>query len=242
MMKYTSHKTKKERGIARKRGLLLVVSSLVIVLSAVMLMNLEKPSSAKAASRTVPIAQPSEPVTGVPAPAPAVDIKAKGVSISEADLSVLSTRNLVIPVEGVSASQLRDSFYDARSEGRVHQALDIMAARDTPVLAADDGAVMKLYQSVRGGTMIYQSDPSGLFVFYYAHLSRYADGILEGKQLKRGDVIAYVGDTGNAGPGNFHLHFGISRMSGRGKWSGGEPIDPYPLLAQKPGSQSIIGK
>lgn len=241
-MKYTSHKTKKERGIARKRALLLVASSLAIVLSAVMLMNLEKPSSAKATLKTVPIAQPSNPDIRVPAAPPAVDIKAKGISVSEGDLIVLNTKNLVIPVEGVSASQLRDSFHDARSEGRVHQALDIMAPRDTPVLAANDGAVMKLYQSVRGGTMIYQSDPSGLFVFCYAHLSRYADGILEGKRVKKGDVIAYVGDTGNAGPGNFHLHFGISRMSGPGKWSGGEPIDPYPLLVQKPGSQTITGK
>jgi murein DD-endopeptidase MepM/ murein hydrolase activator NlpD len=106
-----------------------------------------------------------------------------------------------------------------------------MAPRDTPVLAAADGAVMKLHQSERGGTMLYQSDPTGVYVFYYGHLSRYADGISEGQKLRRGEVIAYVGDTGNAGIGNFHLHFGVSRMTSAGRWYGGEPINPYPLLS-----------
>lgn len=115
----------------------------------------------------------------------------------------------------------------------MHEALDIMAPRDTPVLAALDGAVMKLHWSDRGGIMLYQSDPSGSYVFYYGHLSRYADGISEGKKLKRGDLIAYVGDTGNAGAGNFHLHFGISKMTAAGRWYGGEAINPYPLLQGK---------
>ena len=108
-----------------------------------------------------------------------------------------------------------------------------MAPMDTPVLATDDGKVLKLYQSDRGGIMLYQSDPSGNYVYYYGHLSRYADGLFDGKQVKRGEVIGYVGDTGNAGAGNYHLHFGISKMRAPGKWSGGEPINPYPLLARK---------
>ena len=123
----------------------------------------------------------------------------------------------------------------------MHEALDIMAPRDTPVLAASDGTVMKLRQSERGGTMLYQSDPSGEYVFFYGHLSRYADGVSEGTKLKRGDVIAYVGDTGNAGPGNFHLHFGISKIAAAGKWYGGEPINPYPLLKSNP-SATVGGK
>jgi murein DD-endopeptidase MepM/ murein hydrolase activator NlpD len=142
-------------------------------------------------------------------------------------------RSLLVPVAGVTISRLRDSFLDGRSEGRTHQALDIMAPLDTPVLATDDGKVMKLHQSDKGGIMIYQSDPSGNYVYYYGHLSRYAGGLFDGKQVKRGEIIGYVGDTGNAGAGNYHLHFGISKMRAPGKWSGGAPINPYPLLARK---------
>ncbi|HSB08060.1 MAG TPA: M23 family metallopeptidase [Blastocatellia bacterium] len=241
-MKHTSHRTKKERNAARKQALGLIAACLLIVFSAVALMNLETPSSAHGASSAMPVAATSKAETAAPAHPPAEDIKAKVVSINDADLSILSTRKLLIPVEGIPASQLRDSFYDGRSEGRIHQALDIMAPQNAPVLATADGVVVKLYQSARGGTMLYQSDPSGLFVYYYAHLSRYADGISEGRQLRRGDVIAFVGDTGNAGPGNFHLHFGISRMSAPGRWSGGEPIDPYPLLVHSSGTESITGR
>ena len=149
---------------------------------------------------------------------------------TEADLKYLRVKELLIPVEGVKAGQLRDSYYDGRSEGRTHEALDIMAAQDTPVLATADGTVVKLFQSDKGGITLYQLDQSGLYYFYYAHLSRYADGIHEGKPLRRGEVIGYVGDTGNAGAGNFHLHFGIQKPKAPGKWSGGFPINPYPLL------------
>jgi murein DD-endopeptidase MepM/ murein hydrolase activator NlpD len=138
--------------------------------------------------------------------------------------------NLLIPVEGVAASQLRDSFNDPRSEGRVHRALDIMSNAGTPVLATTDGVVRKLHTSQRGGITLYQLDSSGSYIYCYAHLERYADNVHEGKAVKRGEVIAYVGDTGNAGPGNYHLHFGISTVPAPGKWSGGEPINPYPLL------------
>jgi peptidoglycan LD-endopeptidase LytH len=124
---------------------------------------------------------------------------------------------------------LRDTFYSGRSEGRIHQALDIMAAQGTAVLASADGRV-RLFSSDRGGTMIYVTDSSALYVYYYGHLQGYADGMYEGKQVVRGEVIGYVGDTGNAGAGNFHLHFGIAKVTAPGKWSGGEPINPYPLL------------
>lgn len=221
-------KTAKERAVARNRALILAASCLCIILSAVLLMNLETPrgpitgynSVLAGSSRSIPLSM-KEPVIPIPPEAG---------TVSDADVDALRIRNLLIPVEGVTASQLHDSFYSTRSEGRIHQALDIMAARDTPVVATDDGRVMKLHQSDRGGIMVYQSDPSGIYVYYYGHLSHYADGLFEGKRLKRGEVIAYVGDTGNAGVGNYHLHFGISKMSAPGKWSGGEPINPYPLL------------
>jgi murein DD-endopeptidase MepM/ murein hydrolase activator NlpD len=153
-------------------------------------------------------------------------------TITQADLDFLATRNLLVPVEGVKANQLRDTFNQARSEGRQHDAIDIMAPQGQSVLATTDGTVLKLFQSDRGGITLYQLDPSGRYVYYYAHLARYADGIGEGKQVRRGDVIAYVGDTGNAGPGNFHLHFAISKISSPRQWSGGDPINPYPLLAR----------
>jgi murein DD-endopeptidase MepM/ murein hydrolase activator NlpD len=145
-------------------------------------------------------------------------------------LDYLIARNLLIPVEGVIAKQLHDSFFDSRSEGRVHQAIDIMSQCGTPVRAAAEGVVTRLHNSDKGGISLYQTDSSRSFVYFYGHLQRYADGICEGKQLKRGEVIAFVGDTGNAGAGNCHLHFGISKPPALGKWSGGEAINPYPLL------------
>lgn len=155
------------------------------------------------------------------------------ILITEADTTALKLKNLLLPVEGVTPNQLRDSFFDGRSEGRQHQALDIMAAGGTPVVAVADGKVARLFQSQKGGITLYQLDSSGLYYYYYAHLQRYADGVVEGKELKRGDVLGYVGDTGNAGPGNYHLHFAITKPSAPGHWSGGAPINPYPLLANK---------
>jgi len=191
------------------------------------------PATAPEVAPTVSPA-PAEPPPVAPTPPPTAAPPPAGYgAVGEGDLISLKMKNLLIPVASVSASQLRDCFNDGRSEGRQHQALDIMASQGTPVLAVADGAVAKLFQSDKGGITLYQLDSSGLYYFYYAHLLRYADGIAEGKQLKRGEVIGYVGDTGNAGPGNFHLHFAISKPSAPGKWSGGEPINPYPLLAGK---------
>src|SRR5678816_2285919 len=167
------------------------------------------PAKSVSLARTVPgqpaAVSPSSPTVGT------------AVCASPEDVIELSARNLMIPVAGIGAGQLRDSFYDARSEGRIHKALDIMAPRDTAVVATDDGLVMKLHQSDRGGVMLYQCDPSRRYVYYYGHLTRYADGISEGKAVRRGEVIAFVGDTGNAGPGNCHLHFGISKIT-NGRW------------------------
>jgi murein DD-endopeptidase MepM/ murein hydrolase activator NlpD len=138
--------------------------------------------------------------------------------------------NLVVPVAGVRPEQLLDTFDDARSEGRVHDAIDIMAAAETPVLAAADGKIIKLFQSERGGTTIYQLSADQQLIFYYAHLSRYADGLAEGNTVKQGQVIAYVGDTGNAGPGNYHLHFSIAVVADPKRYWEGTNINPYPLL------------
>ena len=138
--------------------------------------------------------------------------------------------NLIIPVAGVRPDQLIDTFDDARSEGRVHDAIDIMAAAETPVIAAADGKIIKLFHSEKGGTTIYQLSANQDLVFYYAHLSRYADGLVEGDVVKQGEVIAYVGDTGNAGPGNYHLHFSIAAVSDPKRYWEGTNINPYTLL------------
>ena len=166
------------------------------------------------------------PPDGAPAPG-------RTTTVTDADLDYIAARNLLIPVAGVTASQLRDTFNQARSEGRQHDAIDIMAPRGTPVLAATDGKVIKLFQSDRGGVTLYELDPSGRYVYYYAHLMGYAEGVAEGTQLRRGDVIAYVGDTGNAGAEKFHLHFAISKRTSPRQWSGGDPINPYPLLVRR---------
>jgi murein DD-endopeptidase MepM/ murein hydrolase activator NlpD len=139
---------------------------------------------------------------------------------------------LIIPVADVRPEQLIDTFTQSRSEGRTHDAIDIMAPAETPVLAAADGQIQKLSQSERGGTTLYQLSADQKLIFYYAHLARYADGLSEGKQVRQGDVIAYVGDTGNAGPGNYHLHFSIATVSDPKRYWEGTNINPYPLLRE----------
>lgn len=139
---------------------------------------------------------------------------------------------IIIPVAGVRPDQLIDTFSASRSEGRTHDAIDIMAAAETPVLAASDGQIQKLFQSERGGITIYQLTADQKLIFYYAHLARYADGLTEGKQVRQGEVIAYVGDTGNAGAGNYHLHFSVAVVSDPKRYWEGTNINPYPLLRE----------
>jgi murein DD-endopeptidase MepM/ murein hydrolase activator NlpD len=137
---------------------------------------------------------------------------------------------LLLPVQGLSRTDLHDTFTDARSEGRVHDAIDIMATAGTPVLAVADGTVEKLFDSKRGGLTIYQFEPSGRYAYYYAHLQRYADGLAEKQAIKRGQVIGYVGSTGNANPAAPHLHFAIFRLGPERRWWEGEALNPYPVL------------
>lgn len=142
---------------------------------------------------------------------------------------------LLLPVQGIAPSQLQDTFTDARSEGRVHDAIDIMATAGTPVLAVADGHVEKLFDSKRGGLTLYQFEPSGRWCYYYAHLQRYADGLAEKQTLKRGDVIGYVGSTGNANPEAPHLHFEVHALGPEKQWWKGESLNPYPLLKKGDG-------
>jgi murein DD-endopeptidase MepM/ murein hydrolase activator NlpD len=139
-------------------------------------------------------------------------------------------RPMIIPVAGVAPSAMRDMFNDVRGNRR-HEAIDIMAPRGTPVIAADDGTVKKLFTSVPGGLTVYEFDPDQRYCYYYAHLDAYAAGLHEGQQLHRGEVLGYVGTTGNAPPGAPHLHFALIRLDPDKRWWKGTYVNPYPLLA-----------
>jgi peptidoglycan LD-endopeptidase LytH len=144
------------------------------------------------------------------------------------ELSALAA-TLTIPVAGVRAEDLLDTFNEARGQRR-HDALDIPAPRGTPVVAATDGRVLRLFTSERGGLMIYTADASERFVLMYAHLDSYAGGLTDSTRLRRGQVIGYVGTTGNAPPNVPHLHFAIARSTNVSRWWEGTPVDPLPLF------------
>jgi murein DD-endopeptidase MepM/ murein hydrolase activator NlpD len=137
---------------------------------------------------------------------------------------------VLIPVEGVRAAQLTDTFTQARSGGRRHDAIDILAARGTPVLAAVDGTIRKLFLSRAGGITIYEFDAQQRRVYYYAHLDRYGDDVQEGMPVRRGQVIGYVGTTGNAPANTPHLHFAVEDLPATKEWWKGSAVNPYPLL------------
>lgn len=193
---------------------------------------------------------PLDPLTGQPAtPAsPPAAAAAPGVPVQQASLPELAVPAVVspavgalmdvplpegrlqVPVAGVGVEQLSDTFGQARGSERRHEALDILAPKGTPVLAASDGKLVKLFTSKPGGLTLYQFDPDEKVSYYYAHLDRYATGLEEGRQLKRGDVIGYVGSSGNADPAAPHLHFAVFELGPEKNWWEGRALNPYPLL------------
>jgi len=155
-------------------------------------------------------------------------------TVAVAEGLVVGPAGLAIPVRGVKAKDLVDTFTAARAGGRAHDAIDIMAPEGTPVLAATAGTVEKLFFSDGGGgNTIYVRSPDRKWSYYYAHLRNYAPGLKEGQQVKQGQVIGFVGHTGNASPDGPHLHFAINRMASGQRWWNGDAINPYPLLAGK---------
>lgn len=156
-----------------------------------------------------------------------------GPPVTVAEGVVVGPSGLAIPVAGVKSDQLVDTYTQARAGGqRTHDAIDIMAAEGTPVVAAAPGRIEKLFFSNSGGgvTAYVRSDDQR-WIYYYAHLQGYAPGLAEGQQVKRGQPIGRVGYTGNANPEGPHLHFAIMRMNPGEKWYQGAAINPYPLLA-----------
>jgi murein DD-endopeptidase MepM/ murein hydrolase activator NlpD len=160
-------------------------------------------------------------------PAPAADRTPSNAHLLPEQ--ALAAKGLIVPVQGVDLARVRDSYTAARG-GRTHDAVDIMAPRGTKVVAADAGTILRLRQNEAGGITIYQLDPDERFVYYYAHLDGYLEGLTEGMKVQQGDVLGYVGTTGNA-PSNLpHLHFQVMLYRGRGQYWGGEPINPHPYL------------
>ena len=155
--------------------------------------------------------------------------RAPDSSTAEESARLLTAARLTIPVEGVARVDLRDSFNECRGMHR-HEAIDNAAPHGTPVIAAGAGQVVKLFDSVPGGLTIYQFDPDETFAYYYAHLDSYAPGLREGAKLERGDLLGYVGTTGNAAGGMPHLHFAIFRLEPDSEWWKGEAVNPYPFL------------
>jgi murein DD-endopeptidase MepM/ murein hydrolase activator NlpD len=144
----------------------------------------------------------------------------------------LRARRLMVPVAGVAPSQVQDTFNAPRDGGvRRHHALDIFAPVGTPVLSADDGVVLAVKRNRLGGLVIYATDPERRFVYYYAHLSRYQPDLTRGRRVGRGEVIGYVGTTGNADPRWPHLHFQVMLHPGDERYWNGTPIDPLPYFA-----------
>lgn len=206
--------------------------------------------SAAPAPEVVATAPPASNPAGVPAtqiegqlpPAPVVE-----PNLAEADLPLRPEPadgaapaapatvpgKLLVPVQGVKSAELTDTFYQPRGEQRQHEALDIMAPTGTPVVAVADGKVVKLFQSKPGGLTVYQFDPGEQYAYYYAHLDRYADNIREGMDVKRGEIVGYVGATGNADPAAPHLHFAVVALTPEKQWWKGTPLNPFPLMSDQ---------
>lgn len=185
----------------------------------------------------IPATDPAQPGTAPPIAAPVAAEPSIATNEAAPTNAVPATSmpamDLMVPVSGVSFAQLSDTFTDARGQGRSHDAIDIMAATGTPVVAVADGTIAKLFDSKPGGHTIYQFDEAGRHAFYYAHLDQYAPGLAEGQKVTRGQVIGTVGYSGNASPEAPHLHFAVFALGPEKKWWQGTPINPYTQFRQR---------
>ena len=187
-------------------------------------------TTADSPSSSTPVAQEPKPTRAEAAGEVERIAPSGSATVTNADIALL-THEIAMPLRGIDPDSLRSSFDAPRSGGlRRHEALDIMAPRSTPILAAAKGRILKLFTSVAGGLMIYATDSSERFILMYAHLDHYATGARDGAPLERGQLIGYVGSTGNASAAAPHLHFAILRSADVKHWSKGNAIDPLPVL------------
>ncbi len=207
-------------------GMLVMASLVVIFPSGVA--SVAEPL-VQAAPRRVGV-EPTKAEEPAPVASPPAAAAATPPTLTANAIEDLRNRQLTLPVKGIKRDDLRDSFNELRGSSRRHEALDVLAPRNTPVLGVEDGAIARLFLSDAGGITIYQFDPTATYVYYYAHLERYAEGLKEGDTIKRGQVIGYVGTTGNAPRNTPHLHFAIIKLTDEKKWWQGTAIDPYSVL------------
>ena len=224
------------------KGLLLFLAGLLVGANVVYFLvkrecpaphsDVARADQAEASAAASPAAARMPQSPSVPAPVPAGTSPASVAPATPAAIAVLppSAAGMLLPVAGVKPAQLTDTFTQARGTGRLHDAIDIMAARGTPVLAVADGRVAKLFNSKQGGLTVYQFDREENLAYYYAHLDAYAPGLAEGQVLRRGDAIGTVGSTGNANPAGPHLHFAVFVLGPEKRWWKGTAVNPYPLL------------
>ncbi|MCY7354118.1 MAG: M23 family metallopeptidase, partial [Lysobacter sp.] len=215
-----------------KNVLIFLIGALVGANVLYFLVVRDRPASAGSAVTITPSPAVSAPVPVAAAPTtstPTISAQTATGPLPPPTLAPAPTVNingLIVPVSGIAAKQLSDTFTDARGTDRVHDAIDIMAPEGTPVFAVADGSVEKLFDSKQGGLTLYQFEPTGRYVYYYAHLQRYAPGIVDKKTIRQGEVIGYVGHTGNASPEGPHLHFAIFELGREKQWWKGTAINP----------------
>ena len=196
----------------RQAGIVAALSTLAVVTAMAVVQTFHPAPATLAVPGAVVSAPPTVPAAAAPTP------------------EATASARLLFPVRGFEDAPLRDTFAERRGVRR-HQALDIMAPRGTPVVAVDDGKVAKLLRNPIGGVTLYQFDRDESRVFYYAHLDSYAQGVSEGLAVRRGDILGFVGSTGNAPEHAPHLHFAIHELAdGDKRWWSGTPVNPYPLL------------
>jgi murein DD-endopeptidase MepM/ murein hydrolase activator NlpD len=191
--------------------------------------NLTHPAN----SNDQPAAELSIAASGKDVPSARADPPSAVPSVATVDadpVPELRRRQLELPVRDAVRLDLRDSFDEKRGSSRRHEAIDIMTPRNTPIVAVEDGTIARLFESKAGGTTVYQFDPANQYVYYYAHLDHYADGLKEGDVVRRGQLLGYAGTSGNASKDAPHLHFAIFQLTEKKQWWQGAPIDPYEVL------------
>ncbi|QJW84300.1 peptidoglycan DD-metalloendopeptidase family protein [Ramlibacter terrae] len=197
------------------------------------------PTGFESGPKTEPSRQAAAPRSPASAAEPAPVARGAAEVMGDIDgAKLLATRELVVPVVGVAPTALADHYDDARGK-RVHEAIDIMAPAGRAVVAVDDGRIAKLFTSRGGGLTVYHFDKQGQLAYYYAHLQSYAPGLREGATVQRGEVIGYVGSTGNANPAAPHLHFAVFRLGPQKNWWQGEAVNPYPALSKAAPAQVV---